>query len=173
MENKPRIYESPLIPRQERFCRAFVHYGQAAAAAREAGYAPRSSNRQGWRLMRSQRIQARIREIQAELGRQGEQASAVMVGKLEVVYRRALGDHQFTAAGRAVQLQAQLMKANAAGAETDVESDALVEAPSEGPAPEMCTSGVQMRTGPPKVSQKYTSPDVSVPARLPAARRGG
>jgi len=177
MENKKRTYLSPLIPRQERFCRAYVHYGQAAAAARAAGYAPRSSNRQGWRLMRSARIQARIREIQAELARHGAQASDAMVGKLEVVYARALAEHQFYAAGRAVQLQAQLMKPGpveaAVGAATDAATGAVTDSSANEPPREMCTSGVQMRPGSPKPSQKYTSMEVKEHGGLRAGRGGG
>ncbi|MEK9725732.1 MAG: terminase small subunit, partial [Rhodospirillaceae bacterium] len=80
----------PFLPRQERFCRAFVHYGTASTAAQSAGYAPQSANRQGWRLLRAPRIQARIRELQAELAAHQDRADDAIFGKLEVVYRRAL-----------------------------------------------------------------------------------
>ncbi len=97
----------PLTPRQERFCHEFVHWAQGAVAAREAGYSAASSRKQGYRLLRTARVRARIQEIQAEMARDGGGAD-VLIGKLEVVYRRAIEDHHFAAAARAVELQARL-----------------------------------------------------------------
>jgi len=73
-----------------------VHCGVAAAAARDAGYRPRSARKQGWRLLRSPVIRARIRAIQAALGNHRDRDREALMGKLEVVYVRALEDHQFT-----------------------------------------------------------------------------
>jgi hypothetical protein len=106
----------PLNPRQERFCQAFVEYGCAGTAAATARYKPATSRRQGWRLMQDARIQARIAAIQAELARHVESERERFMGKLEVVYRRALQDHHFHAAARAVELQARLACLGAAAA---------------------------------------------------------
>ncbi len=97
-----------LTPRQERFCQAFVLYANAANAARDAGYESKWARKQGYRLMTTARIRARIQEIQAEMARGHGRDLDVLIGKLEVVYRRAIGDHHFTAAARAVELQARL-----------------------------------------------------------------
>jgi len=100
--------EKPLKPRQERFCQAFVVYGTASTAASEAGYAPGSARKQGWRLLRLPRIRARIARIQADLAGTHWLEAEVLAGKLENIHRRAVGDHQFHAAVRAVEAQARL-----------------------------------------------------------------
>ena len=97
-----------LMPRQERFCQSFVLYPNAAYAARDAGYAPKWARKQGSRLMTTARIRARIGEIQAAMARDNGHDRDVLIGKLEVVYRGAIQDHHFTAAARAVELQARL-----------------------------------------------------------------
>ncbi len=150
----------PLIPRQERFCQAFVHYGTATTAASEAGYAPRSAKKQGWRLLRSERIQARIREIQVALDNHHDDAEAAIIGKLEVVYRRALQDHQFYAAARAAQLQAQIMR----------ERRRLAPA---GPAPEMSTAGDDLRPVPQNPPQRFALAKPSAAAALRPVGPGG
>ena len=98
----------PLKPRQERFCRRFAEFGCAATAARAAGYAPRWAKSAGYRLLRHPRIAARIAEIEAQTARLHSRTDEVLVGKLENVYRRAIVDHQFHAAARAVDLQARI-----------------------------------------------------------------
>ena len=102
----------PLKPRQERFCRRFAEFGCATTAARAAGYAPRSANVAGYRLIRHPRVAARIAAIEAETARLHSRGDEVLVGKLENVYRRAVIDHDFHAAARAVGLQAQIGRAS-------------------------------------------------------------
>ena len=99
---------TPLKARQERFCRRFVELACATAAARAAGYAPKSAKSAGYRLLRHPRIAERIAAIEAETARLHSRTSEVLVGKLENVYRRAVVDHQFHAAARAVDLQARI-----------------------------------------------------------------
>ncbi len=96
------------MPRPERFCQSFVLYPNAAYAARDAGYSPKWARKQGSRLMTTARIRARIGEIQAAMARDNGRDRDVLIGKLEVVYRRAIQDHHYTAAARAVELQARL-----------------------------------------------------------------
>jgi len=91
---------TPLKPRQERFCRRFAEFGCATTAARAAGYAPKWAKTAGYRLLRH----PRIAEIEAETARLHSRTDEVLVGKLENVYRRAVVDHQFHAAARAVDL---------------------------------------------------------------------
>ncbi len=99
-----------LTPRQERFCHEFVHWAQGAVAAREAGYSSHSARKQGSALLKTERIRARIRDIQAQLARDAGSDTEALIGKLEVVYRRAIEDHHFYAAARAVELQAKLAR---------------------------------------------------------------
>jgi len=97
-----------LKSRQERFCHRFVENANAAAAAKAAGYMPASARNTGYRLLRNPRIRQRIAEIQAELAQAHCRQIDSLLGKLETVYRRAIEDHQFSAAARAVELQAKL-----------------------------------------------------------------
>lgn len=97
-----------LKPRHENFCRHFADSANAAAAALAAGYAPQSARNAGYRLLNQPRIALRIAEIQAETARTHCHDVETLVGKLEVVYRRAIHDHQFSAAARAIELQAKL-----------------------------------------------------------------
>jgi hypothetical protein len=98
----------PLKARQEPFCRRFSEFGCATTAVRAAGYAPRWAKTAGYRLLRHPRIAARIAAIEAETAHLHSRTSEVLVGKLENVYRRAVVDHQFHAAARAVDLQAKI-----------------------------------------------------------------
>lgn len=104
----PASTPTPLTSRQERFCQAFVVYATASTAAAEAGYSRKSSRKQGYRLLRTDRIRARVREIQSALAADYGRDMDVLLGKLEIVYRRAIEDHHFYAAARAVELQAKL-----------------------------------------------------------------
>ena len=97
-----------LKPRHERFCHKFVECSNASIAARSAGYAPQSSRNAGFRLLRQPRILDRIVALQSELAERHCRAASALLGKLEVVYRRAVDNHQFSAAARAIELQAKL-----------------------------------------------------------------
>ena len=105
---EPPIPRKPLTPRQERFCHAFVQYANASVAAAEAGYARGSAKQQGYRLLRTERVGARIRALHAQLCRDHGRDTEALIGKLENVYRRAIEDHHFHTAARAVELQARL-----------------------------------------------------------------
>ena len=98
-----------LNPRQERFCHFFVHYNNASVAAVEAGYERPSARKQGSRLLATVRIRARVHEIQVQLARDAGGDTDALIGKLEIIYRRAMEDHHFYAAARAVELQARLV----------------------------------------------------------------
>ncbi len=97
-----------LTSRQERFCRFYVECANAAQAARAAGYRPRSARNAGYRLLRQPRITARIAAIQLQIAENNCRDIDVLLSKLETVYRRAIEDHNFAAAARAVELQARL-----------------------------------------------------------------
>lgn len=111
-------HASKLTGRQERFCQNYVMSANAAMAAHEAGYAPRSARKQGYRLMTTRRIGVRIGEIQAHLAEANGRHLDVLIGKLEVVYRGALENRNFAAATRAIELQARLT-GKAVGEEPD------------------------------------------------------
>ncbi len=126
---------TPLKARQERFCRWFVELANAAAAARAAGYSPKGAKVAGHRLLRHPRIARRIAEIEAETARLHSRGPEVLIGKLETVYRRAIVDHQFHTAARAVELQARIqgIAARSAGAGGDAGPESCPEArPADG-----------------------------------------
>jgi phage terminase small subunit len=97
-----------LKPRQERFCRFYVEYANAAQAARAAGYCPQSARNAGYRLLRQPRVAARIAAIQLQIADDSCRDIDALLTKLETVYRRAIEDHNFAAAARAIELQARL-----------------------------------------------------------------
>lgn len=97
-----------LKTRQERFCERFVELGNASAAAKAAGYLPASARNTGYRLLRDPRVISRIAAIQAQMADDHCRQVDILLGKLETVFRRALDDHQFSAAARAIELQAKL-----------------------------------------------------------------
>ena len=94
--------------RHERFCQAYIECANATAAARSAGYAATSARNAGYRLLRKPEILARIRELQHDIASRECTDPDVMLSKLEIVYRRAIHDRHFSAAARAVELQAKL-----------------------------------------------------------------
>lgn len=98
-----------LKARHERFCRTFVDCMNATSAAKASGYSPRTARNAGYRLMQHPRILARIAEIQSETAEAHCRSVDVLLGKLETIYRRAVDDHHFAAAARAVELQAKLV----------------------------------------------------------------
>jgi hypothetical protein len=59
-------------------------------------------------LLRHPRIVARITQLQGEMAQAHCRNLDILLGKLETIYRRAVDDHHFAAATRAVELQAKL-----------------------------------------------------------------
>ena len=83
-----------LKTRQHDFCAHYLASGNAAEAARTAGYTDRYAHNQGHRLLKDARIQATIREIQAQIARTME--PGMILGRLEELCSRAerKGDHR-------------------------------------------------------------------------------
>ena len=100
--------EKSLRHRHEAFCQHFVLLGNATDAAARAGYASEWARNQGYRLMRQPRIQARVAEIRSGLARAYCLDAGVLLGKLEAVYQRAIGNLDFHAAARCVEIQARI-----------------------------------------------------------------
>lgn len=97
-----------LTGRQKRFCQRFVEWGNATAAARDAGYAPNSARVTAHRLLGLPKVAERIRVLQAEMAETHCRNRDALLAKLEAVFRQSVNDNQFTAAARAVELQARL-----------------------------------------------------------------
>src|SRR5512147_951411 len=99
---------SRLKARHERFCRSFVECANATLAAKAAGYTAASARNAGYRLLRHPRIIARITQLQQDMAEAHCRNVDILLGKLETIYRRAVDDHHFAAAARAIELQAKL-----------------------------------------------------------------
>lgn len=149
-DSRPRpMDERPLNPRQERFCQAYAGRLTAAAAARDAGYAAGVANKQGWRLMRDQRVQARIADIEAARARDRDDQPAALRAKLEAVYRHALARGNFHAAARAVDLQARLAVARETPALPPLTPPAPAAAGAT-PSPPPCEPAADPAPAPPR-----------------------
>lgn len=126
-----------LSPRSEIFCTQYVITGNARAAALEAGYSPASAASQASRMLKRPWIAARIRALRADIARRHCLDADSLAAKLETVYHRALRDQQYTAAGRAVELQARLaglIGASHGDAKARRDADSAEEAPGPSPA---------------------------------------
>ncbi len=102
------LSDRPLSPRQETFCHSYVYFPNAANAAREAGYEAASARQQGHRLLRTPCVAARVAAIRQRMAEDGCRETGVLLGKLENVHNRAIEDHHYVAAARAVEIQARL-----------------------------------------------------------------
>jgi len=99
---------SDLTPMQAAFCAAYAEFGNAARAARIAGYSPTAARQLGSRLLGRPKIVHRIAELRAAIAERDAQDAPTLLAKLEAIYREALDANQFHAAARAVDLQARL-----------------------------------------------------------------
>jgi hypothetical protein len=115
---------------------------------------PVRRKKQGWRLLRVGAIRQRIREVQAEIAEHHGRIDEVLMGKMEIVYQRALEDHQFYAAARAAELQAKFARQVAnRRVERTVEAVALPGLALGGEAAGLGNGG--MRTGAPKIAKFF------------------
>lgn len=97
-----------MTARQQRFCQRFVEWGNGSAAARAAGYAPGSARITANRLLGLPKVAERIRVLQSEMADTHCRSRDALLAKLEAVFQQSVNDNQFTAAARAVDLQARL-----------------------------------------------------------------
>ena len=97
-----------LSTRQEAFCRHFVACGNAAEAARRAGYAERSARQSGHALLERSHIVERVRQIRL-LWRQTARAEVqILLARLEQVWEAAAAAEAPQLMLRVVRFQAEL-----------------------------------------------------------------
>ncbi len=97
-----------LSTRQEAFCRHFVACGNAAEAARRAGYAERSARQSGHALLERSHIVERVRQIRL-LWRQTARAEVqILLARLEQVWEAAVAAEAPQLMLRVVRFQAEL-----------------------------------------------------------------
>jgi len=99
-----------LNPRQESFCQFYARGGNAARAARLAGYSELSARSQGHRLLKEHGIRRRlavIREAQREEFAARERG---WMDTLDMICRQAVAEGALHPAVRAIEAQARIAK---------------------------------------------------------------
>jgi len=96
-----------LTMRQEEFCEYYLFWGNAAQAARSAGYSLHSARKQAYRLLTNAYILERIAELRRDLGAGNRIDRDTYLAKLEACYRQALSKEAYGAALRAAEAQAR------------------------------------------------------------------
>ena len=100
--------ESPLTLRQEDFCRHYAATGNAAGAARDAGYAEGSARQTGHDLLERPDIAERVREIRAAWRAVERDEAQILLGRLEQTWDAAVEQGSASLMIRVVKLQADL-----------------------------------------------------------------
>ena len=107
---------SPLTVRQENFCRYYAETGNAAEAARAAGYAEGSARQTGYDLLARPAVAARIGAIRQAAQTVERQETQILLGRLEQVWDAAVAAGSATLMLRVVKMQAEQTGAPAGAA---------------------------------------------------------
>ncbi|MCY3829931.1 MAG: terminase small subunit [Rhodospirillaceae bacterium] len=99
---------APLTLRQEAFCRHYAATGNAAGAARDAGYAAGSARQTGHELLERPGIAARVRAIRAAWRTVEREEAQILLGRLEQAWDAAVEKGSASLMIRVVKLQAEL-----------------------------------------------------------------
>jgi len=98
----------PLTLRQEEFCRHYAATGNAAAAARDAGYAEGSARQTGHDLLDRPKVAERVRAIRAAWRAVEREEAQILLGRLEQAWDVAVEKGSASLMIRVVKLQADL-----------------------------------------------------------------
>ena len=96
-----------LNEKQEKFAQSYVLHRNATEAAKAAGYAARSANNQGYRLLQLDEIVERVRELENEL-----ETSVDVIDELESQYAFAKSNVHTNSAIKALELLSRVRGAN-------------------------------------------------------------
>ena len=96
-----------LNEKQEKFAQAYVLHRNATEAAKAAGYAPRSANNQGYRLIQLQEVVDRVHELEQEL-----ETDVNVIEELEKQYTFAKVNGHTNSAIKALELLSRVRGAN-------------------------------------------------------------
>jgi len=96
-----------LNDKQEKFCQAYVLHRNATEAAKAAGYASASANNQGYRLLQSDEIVERIRDLEQEL-----ETDVDVIEEIENQYAYAKANGHTNSALKALELLSRVGNAN-------------------------------------------------------------
>ena len=98
----------PLTQRQEEFCRHYAATGNAAGAARDAGYAAGSARQTGHELLERPAVAARVRAIRAAWQAVEREEAQILLGRLEQAWDAAVEKGSASLMLRVIRLQAEL-----------------------------------------------------------------
>ena len=107
---------APLTLRQEEFCRHYAATGNAAGAARDAGYAEGSARQTGHDLLARPDIAERVRAIRAAWRAVEREEAQILLGRLEQAWDAAVEQGSASLMIRVVKLQAELSGLDRRGA---------------------------------------------------------
>ena len=107
---------APLTLRQEEFCRHYAATGNAAGAARDAGYAEGSARQTGCDLLARPDIAGRVRAIRAAWRAVERNEAQILLGRLEQAWDAAVEQGSASLMIRVVKLQAELSGLDRRGA---------------------------------------------------------
>ena len=107
---------APLTLRQEDFCRHYAATGNAAGAARDAGYAEGSARQTGHDLLERPDIAGRVRAIRAAWRAVERNEAQILLGRLEQAWDAAVEQGSASLMIRVVKLQAELSGLDRRGA---------------------------------------------------------
>ena len=99
---------APLTLRQEDFCRHYAATGNAAGAARDAGYAEGSARQTGHDLLERSDIAERVRTVRAAWRGIEREEAQILLGRLEQAWDAAVEQGSASLMIRVVKLQADL-----------------------------------------------------------------
>ena len=97
-----------LSTRQESFCRGFIATGNAAGAARRAGYAERSARQTGHALMERPHIVERVREVRLLWRETARRETGILLDRLEQAWEVAVAKGSPFMMLQVIRLQADL-----------------------------------------------------------------
>ena len=100
-------YLTMLNDKQEKFAQAYVLHRNATEAARAAGYAKASAYNQGYRLLQSEEVTERIKDLEQEL-----ETNVNVIEEIESQYTYAKANGHTNSAIKALELLSRVRGAN-------------------------------------------------------------
>jgi hypothetical protein len=111
-----------LNDKQEKFAQAYVLHRNATEAAKAAGYAPKSANNQGYRLLQIDEVVERIHNLEQEL-----QTNVNVIEEIEAQYEFAKISGHTNSAIKALELLSRIRGATS-DVNTNLDEKSLEEA---------------------------------------------
>ena len=100
-------YPTMLNDKQEKFAQAYVLHRNATEAAKAAGYAASSAYNQGYRLLQSDEVAERIKDLEQEL-----ETNVDVIDEIENQYAYAKSNGHVNSAIKALELLSRVRGAN-------------------------------------------------------------